>query len=276
MTTAIWVDGRVVPEAEACVSVLDHGLTVGDGVFETAKAPGGRPFALTRHLERLSGSARGLGLAEPDHEVVRAAVAEVLAARADPTSDGRVRITYTAGVGPPGSDRGSAAPTLVVLATDLAPSAPSAAVVTVPWPRNERGALAGLKTTSYAENVVALAYARARGASEAICADTTGRLCEGTGSNIFLALGSRLVTPTLATGCLAGVTRALVLEWCDVAEEDVPIEALQDADEVFLTSTTRDIQPVHAVDGRPCDVRGPLTARAMEHFAVRAAERSDP
>jgi len=272
----VWIDGTLVPEDRATVSVFDHGLTVGDGVFESVKAVGGVPFALTRHLARLAGSARGLGLAEPDLERVRQAVQDTIAAQADPGEDLRVRITYTGGISPPGSARGTAEPTLVVAVTPLVEAESSAAVVTVPWPRNERGALAGLKTTSYAENVIALAYARERGGSEAIFADTTGRLCEATGSNVILSIDGQLVTPSLDSGCLAGVTRGLALEWCDVIEADIPFEALFEADEVALASTTRNIQPVHAVDGRALSAPGPLTTAAMVAWLSAAADHPDP
>lgn len=272
----LWVNGRLYPEEQATVSVFDHGLTVGDGVFETVKAVAGIPFALTRHLDRLVASARGLALPEPDLDQVRAAVADTITAQRDPTEDLRIRITYTGGVSPLGSERGSAGPTLMVAVAPLVPSAPSAAVVTVPWPRNERGALAGLKTTSYAENVVALAYARERGGTEAICADTAGRLCEGTGSNVILAIDGRLVTPSLASGCLAGVTRSLAIEWCDIAEGEIPFEALFQADEVVLASTTRNLQPVHAIDGRTLAAPGPLTTAAMVAWLSAAAEEVDP
>ncbi|NEE51568.1 4-amino-4-deoxychorismate lyase, partial [Streptomyces sp. SID8455] len=119
---------------------------------------------------------------------------------------------------------------------------------TVPWTRNERGALTGLKTTSYAENVVALARARERGASEALFPNTVGRLCEGTGSNVFVVLDGRIHTPPVASGCLAGITRALAVEWTGAEESDLPMEVLAEADEIFLTSTLRDIQAVHRVD----------------------------
>ena len=271
-----WIDGVLRREDQATVSIFDHGLTVGDGVFETLKAVAGEPFALTRHLDRLTASARGLGLAEPDLERVRAAVHETIAAQPDPTGDLRVRITYTGGVSPMGSDRGTAGPTLVIAVAPLVEAARSAVILTVPWPRNERGALTGLKTTSYAENVVALAYAKSRGGTEAICADTTGRLCEGTGSNVILGIGGRLVTPSLASGCLGGVTRGLAIEWCGIVEEDIPFEALHDADEVALTSTTRNIQPVHAVDGRELPAPGPLTMAAMVRWLSSAARDVDP
>ena len=120
-------------------------------------------------------------------------MAEVVAANHLDT--GRLRLTVTGGVSPLGSDRGSAGPAVVVAAAPLPAWEPATAVVTVERPRNERSAVAGLKTTSYAENVVALERAHGQGASEAIFANTQGRLCEGTGSNIFVGVGGRLVTP---------------------------------------------------------------------------------
>lgn len=266
----VWVDGALLRDPEApAVRVSDHGFTVGDGVFEAVKVVDGRPFALTRHLDRLTSSARGLGLPEPDAARVRGAVDEVLAGQDLPL--GRIRITWTGGPAPMGSGRGSAAPTLVVAASPMEPHPPSTAVCTVPWTRNENSAVAGLKTTSYAENVVALAHAAERGASEAVFANTRGHLCEGTGSNVFYAVGDELRTPTLASGCLAGVTRALVLEWFGGREVDEPIEVLEDADEVFLVSTTRDVQPVHRWNDRELETPGPVTARVME--AWKAGER---
>ena len=144
-------------------------------------------------------------------------------------------------------------------------------MATVPWPRNERGALAGLKTTSYAENVVALADAQARGASEAIFANLAGHLCEGTGSNVFYVVDGELRTPTLASGCLAGVTRALVLEWYGGREVDEPIEVVERASEVFLVSTTRDVQAVSRWDDRELPAPGPVTAEVRDAVAEAGA-----
>jgi branched-chain amino acid aminotransferase len=144
-------------------------------------------------------------------------------------------------------------------------------------PRNERGALTGLKTTSYGENVVALGRAAQAGAGEAIFGNTVGALCEGTGSNVVVARGGRLVTPPLASGCLAGVTRALVLEVCDVEEADLPLDALATADEAFLTSTTREVQPIARVDGAPLPAApGPLTSAAADAFRALLARDLDP
>ncbi|GFH38634.1 aminotransferase class IV [Streptomyces pacificus] len=271
----IWVNGGIRDAGNAVVSVFDHGLTVGDGVFETVKATGGGLFALTRHLDRLTRSARGLGLPDPDHDELRRACGAVL--EANPMPLGRLRITYTGGPAPLGSDRGGKGPSLVVALTATTRRPDSTAVITVPWARNERGALAGLKTTSYAENVVALARARERGASESIFANTLGQLCEGTGSNVFVVVGGQLLTPPLASGCLAGVTRALTAEWTGAQEADLPMDVLERAEEVFLTSTTRDVQAVHRVDGRElAGAPGPLTAKAMRIFQERAAADPDP
>jgi branched-chain amino acid aminotransferase len=271
-----WVNGTVVESAEALVSAFDHGLTVGDGVFETAKVVDGVPFALTRHLERLSASARGLGLPDPDLGLVRHAIDEILTEN-DVTDPLRLRITYTGGISPLGSDRGDGAPTLVVAVAPMRDWPPSSAVATVPWTRNERSATAGLKTTSYAENVVALAHAHANGAAEALLANTVGNLCEGTGSNVFLVLDGQVVTPPLSSGCLAGVTRALLLEWTDAVERDIPMSELGRAEEVFITSSTRDVHGVHAVDGRSLDgAPGPVTRKVAAVFAERSGADADP
>ncbi|MBL3665945.1 aminodeoxychorismate lyase [Streptomyces sp. M2CJ-2] len=271
----IWLDGGLQDTESARVSVFDHGLTVGDGIFETVKAVNGRPFALTRHLDRLARSARGLGLPEPDADEVRHACAAVL--EANPMPLGRLRITYTGGRGPLGSDRGEHGPTLLVALGDTTRRPDSTAVITVPWTRNERGALTGLKTTSYAENVVALARAREQGASEALFGNTVGRLCEGTGSNVFVVLDGEIHTPPVASGCLAGITRALAVEWTGAAETDLPMDVLQRADEIFLTSTLRDVQAVHRVDDRELPgAPGPVTAKAMRIFDEHATAELDP
>jgi branched-chain amino acid aminotransferase len=266
--------GLLDDPAAPAITISDHGLTVGDGVFESVKVLDGRPFALTRHLDRLATSARGLGLPALDADAVRRGVAEVLAGWDLPL--GRIRITYTGGVAPLGSGRGDQPPTLVVVADVLQPAPDVASVVVVPWPRNERGALAGLKTTSYAENVVALAYAAARGAGEALFANTVGNLCEGTGSNVFYVVDGELRTPTLESGCLAGVTRALLLEWYGAREIDEPVDVLAEAEEVFLASTTRDVQPVLRCQDRTLPAPGPVTAACMKVWAEREPQDVDP
>jgi branched-chain amino acid aminotransferase len=272
----IWIDGALRDASAARVPVLDHGLTVGDGVFESVRTVAGRPFALTRHLDRLARSAQGLGVPAPDLDVVRRACAAVVE-DTGPLPLGLLRITYTAGLGPLGSGRHDSRPTLVVAAAPAERRPDTTAVAVVPWTRNEHGALAGLKTTSYAENVLALARAHEEGASEALFGNTAGRLCEGTGSNVFVVLDGQIHTPPLASGCLAGITRALTIEWVGARETDLPLEVLQEADEVFLTSSLRNIQAVHRVGRRELPgAPGPVTAKAMRLFDERAAGDLDP
>jgi branched-chain amino acid aminotransferase len=275
-TVAVWINGTLVPDEEAQISVFDHGLVTGDGVFETVKVTNGVPFALTRHLNRLARSATGLGLAEPDLDQVREGALAVIDTSEKPEL-ARLRITVTGGIAPLGSERGGSPLTVIVAIGSMKPVASSVDVTTVPWPRNEHGALSGLKTTSYGENVRALAYAAERGGNEAIFANTAGNLCEGTGSNVFVVSGGQLLTPPLTAGCLAGVTRALVIEWAGAVEQDMPLSALAEADEAFLTGTTRDVQPIRCVDGQTlANASGPITKKAIEVFAMRAAESPDP
>lgn len=279
----VWADGSLRDAGEPLLSALDHGVTVGDGVFETCGVVGGHAFALTRHLARLGRSARGLGLEEPDEAAIRQGVTDVLAAA---PGAGRVRITVTAGLGPLGSGRTPGRQTVLVIAGPAQPPSP-ARLLRVPWTRNERSAVAGLKTTSYAENVVALAEAARRGADEAVLANTVGDLCEGTGSNVFVERGGELLTPALESGCLAGITRELVLEWS--AAEGLPVrearpgelpygvldEVLAGGASLALSGSVRTFVPVVALDGVAVEV-GPLTRRVSALYAAREAQDVDP
>jgi branched-chain amino acid aminotransferase len=273
----IYVNGALVSDEAAQISVRDHGLVVGDGVFETVLVSDSRPFALTRHLARLERSAAGLGLPPVDREEVRRAVAQVT--DANPVELGRLRITYTAGLGPLGSGRGGGPAGLVVALDEDHPPAPTSRVTVVPYRRNEHGALVGLKTTSYAENALALAHAAELGSDEAIFANTAGLLCEGTGSNVFVVIGGAVLTPRLSTGCLAGVTRALVLEHSKSVEDDLAIDQFAPGliEEAFLTSTLRDVQPIAAIDGVDfSEVPGPRTRELIAAFATLRATEIDP
>ena len=282
--TVVWVDGALIPEHERAISALDHGLTVGDGAFETCTLVAGRVFALTRHLRRLEHSLRGIGLPDDVEPRVVEGVDAVLAAAG--SLSGRLRITVTSGAGPFGSARGSARPTVIVTAAPSVMAAEGRAVRS-PWVRNERSAVAGLKTISYVDNVVALADARARGGDEALLANTVGELCEGTMSNVFVERGGELLTPPLGSGCLAGITRELVLEWGaeaglpvrEAAPGELPFTVLDDVaaggGHLAVTSSGRNLQPVTWLDGvtlRP----GPLTLRVRALFERLAAERLDP
>jgi branched-chain amino acid aminotransferase len=276
----VWVNGELVAPHEARLSPFDHGLLVGDGVFETLRVCNGVPFAWRRHIERLVHSAEGLGLPLPDLAELRRAAHSVLAA--NELTEARLRITVTGGPAPLGSERGDSPPTVIVAASPYEPPPAATPVVVVPWPRNERGATAGLKTISYAENVRALAFARAHGAGEAMFANTIGNLCEATGSNVFVVDDDRVTTPPAAAGCLLGVTRALVIEVAaaigvECVEDDMTIKAFRDCDEAFLTSTTRNVQPLSAIDGRAmARVRGPVTERLSDAFRDLVASTPDP
>jgi branched-chain amino acid aminotransferase len=274
-----WLNGRLLQSPdEPAISALDHGIIVGDGVFETVKVELDQPFALTRHLDRLVRSAEGLGIGSPDLGAIREGVAATLDGQ--DLAFGRIRVTVTSGRGPLGSPRGNHGLTTVVIAEPSERPPSVSQIATVPWTRNEQGALKGLKTTSYAENALMVEYALGRGASEAVMANNAGQLCEGTGANIMYVIGDQLVTPTLDAGPLAGVTRALVLEWCagelDVVERDAPIDILQTADEVILVGTTRDVQAISRVDDREVAAPGPITAKAQEIWAREAAKGIDP
>ena len=286
-----WVAGGLVPQEEATVAVLDHGFTVGDGVFETLKTVtdatvGVVPFAMDRHIERLSRSAAGMGIPMADRDEIRDALLAVCAANPELAEGGRLRITLTSGAGPLGSERTSGAHTLVVAATPATRWPAATTLAVSPWPRNERSPLVGLKSTSYAENVLALARAKSLGAGEALLGNLAGEVCEGTGSNVFLVVDGRITTAPLAGGCLAGITRALVIEWCadagiDVEQRATPMDGLARAQEIFLTSSTRDVHPVDAViDDTGAQVWASrsveLTSSAAEAFASRSAAQWNP
>ncbi|MFI2488513.1 aminotransferase class IV [Promicromonospora kroppenstedtii] len=281
--TVIWTEGRMVAPGEAALSAVDHGITVGDGVFETCAVLNGHAFALTRHLARLERSAAGMGMATLDLRKVRDGVDAVLAASPDA---GRLRITVTDGVGPLGSGRSDGPQTVVVAATE-AVVVPTGRAARSPWTRNENSAVAGLKTTSYAENVVALADAIGKGADESVFANTAGDLCEGTGSNVFLELDGELVTPPLSVGCLAGITRELLLEWGaeaglpvrEAKEGELPFSVLDQVSSgearMLLTGSVRNVQPTVWLDGVDLQI-GELSAAARDLFERNMRERTDP
>jgi branched-chain amino acid aminotransferase len=271
----VWANGRLFDDPDqARVAVTDHGLVVGDGVFEALKVTGAGPFAVRRHLDRLSRSAAALALPTPDHRLIRSAIEELLDGQS--VDLGKIRITYTGGRGPLGSQAAYGPQTLVVALDAAAPAARSAHVVTAPWTRNEHGALAGVKSTSYAENVRVLAFANSHGATEGLLVNTAGHVCEGTGSNVFAVFGGTVVTPPLAAGPLAGVTRELVLEWSNVVERDFTLAEALAADEVFLTSSLRDVQPVHLWDRTEFAAHHPVTDAVARTFQERSGAHLDP
>lgn len=276
----VWLNGELVPASAATVSVYDRGFTSGDGVFETLKVVRGEPFALSRHLRRLAESAHIIGFTPPTEGELRAAVAQTVEANLARLGQlGRLRITLTAGR-PAGAgsvpSRSDSDLTLVLTADPQAPHPPELNIVSVPWPHNERGPLVGAKTTSYADNLAVLEQVRQKGADEALISDTQGRICEATTANVLLGIDGALVTPSLKTGCLGGVTRSLLLEWGIASERDVLIADLGTATEMLLSSSTRNLIPVARCDAHIYAAPGPLGAAAIEEFTRRAAEQIDP
>lgn len=303
MNPMVWVNGHLGAPTDATVSATDRGVLLGEGVYETCGVMAGTPFALQRHLDRLRRSADLVGLSVPwADDGLRSIVTDVLDAAQEPSDTacppapqggarpfpvvtGRLRLTVTGGDGPLGPDnREPALPTLLVMAGPTHKWATTSRVVIGPWRINERAPSVGVKATSHLDGVLALRSAQAAGADEALMANTTGALCEGTGSNVFLVVDGELSTPSLATGCLGGITRQLVCELLAaegtpvVERDDLSIDDLRRATEVFLTSSTRNVHPVESVDGtRPsAPVPGPTTRRAAEALASLQSRDLDP
>lgn len=277
----VWLNGGFVTEDEAYISPFDHGVTVGDGAFETLVTYRGTPFAFSRHYERLLHSVKGLGLENlPDEETLFRASCDLLRMNklGDPS---RVRITVTGGKAGLCSERQSSPMTVLIAVTSAPAMGEFGAVYVVPYIRNERSSVVGLKTTSYAENVVALELAHKHDATEAIFPNSKDQLCEGTGSNIFFVENGIVVTPTLESGALAGVTRALTIEVaraCGIPceERDVPIEKLYEVNEAFLTSTTREVQPIKFINGREIPIDGEITQKLRQAFKDMVAQDLNP
>lgn len=243
----IWCDGALIPSSEFGISPFDLGLTVGLGVFETMASYEGRVFAYGKHHSRLLQSAEIIGIDVPQRGVIEAAMTEVLMANDLASGRARVRLTLTGGVNPlAGGDKAGLA-IITAVAADPAPGNTVARLAWVPQVLNERAAGSGVKSISYAEQVLALRHARLMGADEALLLNSRACLAEGSMSNVFLVKDGVVRTPSLASGCLPGVTRQLVialcnelglaLEQCELGKQDV-----DDADEIFLTSSVREIQ----------------------------------
>jgi branched-chain amino acid aminotransferase len=261
-----WFNGALVPSVEIRIDPHDRGFLIGEGVFETLRSYSGEPFAVARHLQRLAAAAAVFRLPLPEEEVLGDAIRAVLTANqlAEKGTDARIRITATAGNArwsEKMAEKRQMRSTVLVTAELLQPVRSPANVLVVPFQRNPRSAISGIKTTSYAENALALRYARERHFDEAILANTLGDLCEGATSNVFVISDGRLLTPPLDTGCLPGITRELVLEVArktgiDVQEKRVPVAFLERCEGAFLTSSVRELQPVTAVGNvhlSPCE-----------------------
>jgi branched-chain amino acid aminotransferase len=281
LTTIISVNGRVGPET-AVIPVLDRGFLYGDSVYEVVRTYRGEPFALEPHLGRLQRSADLLEIRLP--VPLATLVAEMRAALAEARNpESYVRVIVTRGAGPIGLDPELAVePSRVIIVTELHELPPElnqrgAAIALVGVGRSGGGGVpAGAKSGNYLVNIMALSAARRRGAHEAVMVDASGCLTEGTSSNVFAVREGRLSTPPLSAGILSGITRGKVLELAreeglTVEERDLRPGDLTLADEVFLTSTLREVLPVTEIDGQPVKdgEPGPVTRRLAELYRQR-------
>ena len=273
--SAVMIDGQLVAPALAKVSVYDRGFLYGDAVFEVLRTYGGVPFAVDAHLSRLKRSAEAVAIVLPvDEEAMRREIDEAL--RAAGNDESYVRVMVTRGEGPLSLDPDTAIRPLRVLIVEPLRPPPredyerGIAAITVRTRRAvDETSAAGAKVTNYLANLLAVREAKARGAREALVVDARGRVIEGASSNVFVVRDGRVTTPAEDAGILAGITRARVLAAAaslgiPVDERSLRVEELHVADEVFVTSSIRELLSVVRVDGRPVGAAAPgPVARAL-------------
>lgn len=272
------IDGRIVPEADARIPVLDRGFLFGDSIYEVVKTCGGTPFGWAEHWARLGMSARALRMTlDLDERTIARRVATTLAA-AD-HGDSYVRLIVTRGTGSaPNIDLGFAKgpPCWIVMVRPLPDmSGKTSTLCIVDRLRNDRRALdPATKSGNYLNNVLALAEARERGATDCLMLNGDGNVTEASTSNVFARIDDVWCTPPLEDGILAGVTRSLLLAFLPqvgerVHERHLAAADLRRADEVFLSSSLRDVAPVTHLDGRPLCGGGPGPATSRVAAAWR-------
>lgn len=288
MTVKVVLDGVVVDPEEARVSVFDRGFLYGDSVYEVLRTYSGRPFALDLHLERLARSAASIAMDLPvGLGVLAQEIALGLESAANPES--YIRVVVTRGAGEIGLDPALAEnPRRVVIVRPLVSPDPAlyaggASVALVGPTRTAAegaGARGNPKTGNYLPNIMALRHAKQKGAYEALLVDSSGHVIEGSSSNVFVVEHGVVRTPPVS-GILEGITRRHVLEVARAAgiptvEVDLPRSAITGADEVFITSTIREIVPVTRVDGQPVGGGrpGPVTGRIALGFRELTTRRA--
>ena len=273
------VNGNVVPAEQARVSVLDNGFTFGDAVYETLRTYAGRPFHLDRHLERLRASAARLGFEAPFGDDVFGRRLDEVLARAG-NDESYIRIILTRGEGDISYrfDRVKG-PTLVMVVKPFEPpperdSSEGIPVVIASVRRNHPRALdPAIKSNNLLNNILAVREGQARGAAETILLNDLGEVAEGASSNVFVVKDGRAATPPLTAGILSGITRRVVLDLCrelgvPAREETLRVADLFAADEVFITSTTKEAAPVRTIDGKPVASGrpGPVHRRILQAY----------
>jgi len=275
----VYVDGRFVPKSKAAISVFDHGLLYGDGVFEGIRAYGGYVFKLEEHLDRLYASAHSLMLEVPlDRDRMRAAVIETL--KRNSARDAYIRLVVTRGVGDLGVDPRKCSRSTVFIIVGSIAVIPKEAVerglrAMITWVRRDPvdGTSHEVKSLNYLNSILAKLEANVYGVDEAIFLSPQGYICEGTAENVFLVEGKEIWTPPAHTGALPGITQASVTEVAErlgyrVVEKLITAHQLFNADEIFFTGTGAEIMPVTEVNGRRIGggKPGKVTARLARGF----------
>ena len=286
--TAVNVNGRIGSADTAVVPVFDHGFLFGEGVYETLRTYNRRPFLLGRHFDRLRASAAAIGLAVPLTDRQLAARIDETAAAADIDGERYIRLLVTRGVGGLSYDpQDCGEPTVVIIVKPHADTRPEiqargVGIIVSSVMRNHPAAVdPRIKSNNLLNNALAMQEALRRGAEEALMRNHRGEFSECSQSNFFLVRGGEALTPPLESGLLEGVTRNFLFE----VARDVGVRAgyavlrdadLAAADEMFLTSTTREVLPVTSVDGRPVGTGGPgpVTRLLADGFRARAQELS--
>ena len=279
MPRLVSMNGRLVPEDEARVSVFDHGLLYGDGVFEGLRAYSGRVFRLREHLERLWASARAICLEIPTTpEQLGRAIEETLAANG--LADGYVRVVITRGAGSLGLDPARTRdPQVIVIADTIALYPPELTarglrLVTAATQRSHSAALSPrIKSLNYLNNIMAKLEGQQAGCVEALMLNHKGEVAECTADNVFVVRGDRLLTPPPDAGILEGITRGAVMDLAlsagiDCREATLTRHDIYTADECFITGTAAEVVPVVELDGRKIGsgTPGPVTLRLQAAF----------
>jgi branched-chain amino acid aminotransferase len=281
MSRTIFINDRLVLEAEARISVFDHGLLYGDGVFEGLRSYAGRVFRLDAHLDRLWASARAICLEIPlAKEALAKAVIDTLAANG--LEDGYIRLIVTRGAGTLGLDPNRCSNPQVIIIADTISLYPQEfydqglRIVTAATQRIQSAALSPrIKSLNYLNNIMAKLEGLRAGCVEALMLNHKGEVAECTGDNVFVVRSGRLLTPPPDAGILEGITRNAVMELAhaagiDCREATLTRHDLYTADECFLTGTAAEVIPVVDIDGRAIGsgVPGPVTSRLKDDFHV--------
>ncbi len=285
----IYIDGKFYGERDAKVSVFDHGLLYGDGIFEGIRAYNGRVFRLKEHIDRLFASAKSLLLEIPiSHKAMMKAVVDTC--RLNRVRDGYIRLVVTRGVGTLGLNPNRCKnPSVIIIAGKIQLYPPALyrrgmAIITVPTVRNLHSALnPAIKSLNYLNNILAKIEANNSGCEEAIMLNAQGFVAECTGDNIFIVNGNRLITPPLSAGALYGITRGVVMELgrelgLEVCEADLTRHEMFNAGECFLTGTGAELVPVVKIDGRVIGTGkpGPVTKQLVEQYHALTNESGEP